>query len=371
MKKQLLALLLVPAIALGAAGPLVPRAAAATEAHVLSGVSFREAPDVNSTRIRYLKAGEAVSVVEKVNAYWYYVQDTSGKLGYVSANAGYLDLSAPTVPQQPDNGAAKPGTGVIVASVSFREQASETSTWIRYLKAGENVQILEKTNSWWYKIQDASGRTGYVSTNAKYIQASGVPSSPTPSPTPTPTPKPTPTPTPTPTPKPTPTPTPTPTPKPTPTPTPTPIPSSEKAQKVIEAGKKYLGTPYEYGSSRSNTATFDCSDFVRQSFLDGLGLKLPSDSRSQGAYVKSLGGATTDWRQLKPGDIMFFMDYKGTAASNYSGINKAAQTISHSGIYLGNGQILHTYSKESGGVRIDNIAGTHWEYRFMFGGSAF
>jgi len=335
MKKQLLALLLVPAIALGASGPLVPRAAAATEAHVLSSVSFRQAPNVDSARIRYLKVGEAVSVVQKVNAYWYYVQDTSGKLGYVSANAGYLDVSTASAPQQPGSGTITSGTGVIVSSVSFREKASETSTRIRYLKTGENVKILEKTNNWWYKIQDASGRTGYVSTNTKYIQTSGAPASPSPSPAPDTT------------------------------------PASAKAQKVIDAGKKYLGTPYEYGSSRSNTTTFDCSDFVHQAFLDGLGLKLPTDSRSQGAYVKSLGGTTTDWRQLKPGDIMFFMDYKGTSASNYSGVNKATQTISHSGIYLGNGQILHTYSKESGGVRIDNIAGTHWEYRFMFGGSAF
>ncbi|MGG6310624.1 hypothetical protein [Paenibacillus macerans] len=37
--------------------------------------------------------------------------------------------------------------------------------------------------------------------------------------------------------------------------------------------------------------------------------------------------------------------------------------------YLGNGKILQTYSKESGGVRIDNIEGTQWEKRFFFGGS--
>jgi cell wall-associated NlpC family hydrolase len=133
---------------------------------------------------------------------------------------------------------------------------------------------------------------------------------------------------------------------------------------------KYWGTPYEFSSDRSTTTTFDCSDFVRTAFLEGAGITLPSDSRKQGAYVKQKGGVLTDWHQLKRGDLMFFMSYKGSNESSYAGVDKAAQTITHVGIYLGNGQILHTYSKESGGVRTSNIAGTHWEYRFLFGGSA-
>ncbi|MNP51573.1 hypothetical protein D3C76_1459050 [compost metagenome] len=66
---------------------------------------------------------------------------------------------------------------------------------------------------------------------------------------------------------------------------------------------------------------------------------------------------------------MFFMSYKGSKASDYRGINKSTARITHNGIYLGNGKILQTYSKESGGVRIDKIEGTQWEKRFLFGGS--
>ncbi|CAM3551221.1 MULTISPECIES: C40 family peptidase [Paenibacillaceae] len=138
---------------------------------------------------------------------------------------------------------------------------------------------------------------------------------------------------------------------------------------VISSGKKYLGTPYEFGSSRSNTRTFDCSDFVRQAYLEGAKIKLPADSRKQGDYVKKNGTVTTDWRKLKPGDIMFFMSYKGSKDSNYRGIDKSKERITHNGIYLGNGKILHTYSKKSGGVRIDTIEGKQWEKRFLFGGS--
>ncbi|MEX2460638.1 MAG: NlpC/P60 family protein [Paenibacillaceae bacterium] len=145
---------------------------------------------------------------------------------------------------------------------------------------------------------------------------------------------------------------------------------SGTSKSIIDAGMKYLGTPYVFGSSRSNTQSFDCSDFVRQAFKDGAGVILPGNSRTQADYVKKIGNTTTNWRNLKPGDIMFFISYKGSKSSNYTSLNKSGQRITHNGIYLGNGKILQTYSKESGGVRIDIIEGKHWEYRFAFGGSA-
>jgi cell wall-associated NlpC family hydrolase len=149
------------------------------------------------------------------------------------------------------------------------------------------------------------------------------------------------------------------------------LPSQDKIiERVIAVGKEYLGTPYEYGSSRSNTRTFDCSDFVRQAFLEGAGITLPSNSRSQADYVKNVGKTTRDLSKLKPGDILFFMSYKGWKESDYNGINVSNQTITHNAIYIGNGKIIHTYSKDSGGVRIDTISNTHWEWRFIFGGSA-
>ncbi|HZG87144.1 C40 family peptidase [Paenibacillus sp.] len=142
-----------------------------------------------------------------------------------------------------------------------------------------------------------------------------------------------------------------------------------RREAVINAGKKYMGRPYEFGSSRTSTRTFDCSDFVRQAYLEGVKIKLPGDSRSQAAYAKSNGRIVRRWQDLKPGDIMFFMSYRGSKASNYKGIDKMKQRVTHDGIYLGNGKVLHTYSKESGGVRIDDFRGRHWEYRFLYGGS--
>ncbi|WP_240675823.1 NlpC/P60 family protein [Ammoniphilus sp. CFH 90114] len=137
---------------------------------------------------------------------------------------------------------------------------------------------------------------------------------------------------------------------------------------IIKAGLRYLGTPYEYGSSRSSTKTFDCSAFVRQVYIDAVGLDMGrGGATSQYHYLKNSGAKIkTNWRDLEKGDIMIFMPYRGTAKSNYS---KDRDSIGHSGIYMGDGKVLHTYSKESGGVRVDSIAGRHWEYRFIAGGS--
>ncbi|OMF30887.1 hydrolase Nlp/P60 [Paenibacillus sp. FSL H8-0548] len=313
----------------------VPAALAAQTGEVQSGVNMRTSPSTSASIIRNLKKGEQVTVIDKVNSYWYKVTDSSGKTGYISTSSQYIELKKDT--------AVQTGNAVAKASVSFRKAASTSGERIRYLKKGEQITILAKTNSYWYEVQDGNGIRGYVSTQDSFLTITGS------------------------------------------------IPSNgsgnngnsggggvtapelstdAKVEKIIAAGMKYLGTPYEYGSNRNTTTTFDCSDFVRQAFLDALGIKLPADSRQQGQYVKDKGGAKTSWKQLKRGDLVFFMSYKGTKASSYSGIDKSKATISHDGIYLGDGKVLHTYSVEGGGVTVSSIEGTHWEYRMVFGGSA-
>lgn len=322
MKKQLVSILITSSILLSGAAVMPEQASAQTiqTARVVKSVSFREQPSTNAERIRYLSEGEAVTIFDKVNAYWFQVKDKNGIMGYVSTSSEYLASNwTPPVLQ---------GTNAtVLSSVAFRVRPEVSSDLIRYLKSGEQLIVLEKVNSYWYKVRAVDGKTGYVSTNSKYISTTYK------------------------------------------EPAPPVIPKDVAVQKIIAAGKKYIGTPYEFGSSRANTDTFDCSDFVRQAFLDGIGLKLPADSRSQGAYVKEKGNIKTKLSQLEPGDIMFFMEYKGSSASNYSDVDKMSERITHNGIYIGDGKILQTYSKETGGVRIDTIVGSQWEKRFLFGGS--
>ncbi|WP_338554849.1 SH3 domain-containing protein [Paenibacillus sp. KS-LC4] len=320
MKKRMITAAFTASLMLGSVSASIPTVMAAQSATVDAGVNFRSAPSASAPVIRMLKKGEQVTILDASNAYWYKLQDSSGRTGYASPS--YFSVPSVTNPNA--------ATGTIQKSVSFRTGASLSASRIRYLQAGEQVVIVSQPNGSWYEIKDSSGQAGYVSSQSQYISVSGS-SGGSPGTT---------------------------------------APSTGSVESVIAAGLKYLGTPYEYGSSRSNTATFDCSDFVRQAFLDGVGIKLPADSRGQGDYVAQRGNAVTDWRQLKRGDIMFFMSYKGSKASAYAGTNKSSATITHDGIYLGDGKILHTYSNEAGGVTISSIAGTHWEYRFLYGGSA-
>ncbi len=337
-------------------------------AEVKYGVNMRASASSSSKIYRMLKKGEQVQILSKVNSNWYKVKDKNGKVGYVSTNSKYLSLSNTTAGE--GNSAGTDGnnsagnengkddtiagtSAKVIYGVNFRTQPNASSKVIRMLPKGESVTILGQEGSNWYKIKDGNGTTGYVSSNSKYLSLNGQT-----------------------------------------------VPggnnggssgnnntggnsngsgstgsgnvdqSNATVEKVIAAGMKYLGTPYEFGSNRNSTKTFDCSAFVQRAFLDATGKKLPGDSRKQGQYVKDKGNAKTSISSLKRGDLMFFMSYKGSSASSYSGVNKSTQRITHVGIYLGNNQILHTYSKESGGVKTNNIKGTHWEHRFLYGGSA-
>lgn len=142
-----------------------------------------------------------------------------------------------------------------------------------------------------------------------------------------------------------------------------------KGQMVVDAGSKYLGTPYQYGSSRSTKTTMDCSEFVMWAYRDGIGLDMgKGGSTSQSKYVKSKGVYSTDIDDLQIGDLVFFMSYKGYKESDYKGIDRSKQSITHVALYMGNNKILHTYSKQSGGVKITSFKGTSWALRFVGGG---
>ncbi|MCM3702892.1 SH3 domain-containing C40 family peptidase [Paenibacillus macerans] len=229
--------------------------------------------------------------------------------------------------------AASVTKGHINNGVNLRTKPSLSGKVVGLVNKGAEVTVLGRSTKYFYKVKTQGGTVGYVSANPKYITVSSGSSAPAPKPKPG-----------------------------------TSGTVSQQIEQVIQTGMKYLGTPYEFGSNRNTTATFDCSDFVRQAYKEALGLTLPSDSRKQGAWIKDNGTAVYNIGSLKRGDLVFFMSYKGSKASDYAGINKQSQRITHVAIYLGNGQLLHTYSTKSGGVKVDQLDGA-WVHRFMFGGS--
>lgn len=323
----------------------VSTSSSANVGEIVRSVSMRTGPGTDYKRIRYIQDGERVTVLEETNRWWYKVRDRYGNVGYTSTSDKYISVKTTVSSSSGSSLASESGSenvGQIVRSVSMRTGPSTDYPRIRYVQRGEEVTLLAKPNQWWYQVQDSDGNIGYVSTSERYIDVNfetiqdllktsgSAATSPT-----------------------------------------SPAVTSADVEKVIAKGMEYLGTPYEFGSSRSNNKTFDCSDFVRTAFKESVGLILPSNSRSQAEYVRNKGNMKTSWEDLKPGDIMFFMSYEGSSPSDYDDVNKSTERVTHNGIYLGDGKVLHTYSKDSGGVRIDTIENRHWEYRFLYGGSAF
>ena len=118
--------------------------------------------------------------------------------------------------------------------------------------------------------------------------------------------------------------------------------SATGAQIVAEA-KKYLGTPYVYGGA--SPSGFDCSGFVYY-VLKQLGYapyRTPADQYSMGTYVSK--------ENLQPGDVVFFAGTGSTSA------------ISHVGIYVGNGQFIHSPNSRST-VSYADLTSGYWAQHY-------
>jgi len=112
---------------------------------------------------------------------------------------------------------------------------------------------------------------------------------------------------------------------------------------LIDNAKKLLGVPYKYGGNTPNDG-MDCSGFVRYVYYYTLGIILPRRSAEIGQI-----GTYIDTYSLKEGDLVFF--------------NTNGQSLSHLGIYMGNGQFIHAPSTGSN-IRIDKLSSRYWSTRY-------
>ena len=96
---------------------------------------------------------------------------------------------------------------------------------------------------------------------------------------------------------------------------------SVTGQKIVDTAKKYLGVPYVYGGT--SPSGFDCSGLVYY-VLKSHGITV---SRSSAAMYKC--GKPISKSEIQPGDLVFFQ-------------NTYTAGISHVGIYVGNGQFIHS-----------------------------
>lgn len=121
-------------------------------------------------------------------------------------------------------------------------------------------------------------------------------------------------------------------------------PESEKVTQLKNLISQQIGKPYKYGSAGPNS--FDCSGLTSYLYKQ-MGISIPRTSSSQntvGVYVPK--------EDLKYGDLVIF--------------SRNRVTINHVGIYVGNGNFVH--SPETGKhVRIETLMSGYYARSYFAG----
>ena len=108
----------------------------------------------------------------------------------------------------------------------------------------------------------------------------------------------------------------------------------------VELAKRFLGLPYLWGGR--STFGYDCSGFT-QMLLRSRGIRMP---RNVGQQATWSGAIAVDRNDLRPGDLLFF--------------GSSAKQITHTGVYIGDGQFIHDTSYGHPGVQISRLDDQPW-----------
>jgi cell wall-associated NlpC family hydrolase len=109
---------------------------------------------------------------------------------------------------------------------------------------------------------------------------------------------------------------------------------------MLALSRRFLGLPYTWGGTSS--FGYDCSGFV-QMLERRHGVMLPRDA---GPQADSSALAPVSRADLAPGDLLYF--------------GSSPQRITHTGIYLGDGQFISATTYQTPVVRIDRLDDPHW-----------
>ena len=114
---------------------------------------------------------------------------------------------------------------------------------------------------------------------------------------------------------------------------------------LMEEAIKYIGYPYVWGGASPETS-FDCSGFVSYVFTTS---GVCNTGRLGAKGLRSLCRTVPD-DQVQPGDIVFF---EGTMGEDVAG-------ITHCGIYVGNGMMLHCGNP----IGYADLSDAYWQTHF-------
>lgn len=265
-----------------------------------SGVNLREKATTASNSLKKFSSGEAVTVTGQ-NDDWYRVSYNGGSAyvskDYVSGNLlQYVSKVSSETTAAPVSATTKAEDtyGVVTAGsgLKLRKEASTSAEVLTVLPSGTIVDV-ERAGQDWVSIVTDAGQKGYVSADYLTVKTGEKPDNTTSN------------------------------------------TASAKGAAVVAYGKQFIGTPYVWGGTNLNTGV-DCSGFVYAVYKN-FGITL---SRSSASMTSN--GVEVSKANLQAGDLVFF-----NTGGNSS--------ISHVGIYCGDGTYVHSTDGKGNGVTVTNL----------------
>ena len=114
---------------------------------------------------------------------------------------------------------------------------------------------------------------------------------------------------------------------------------------TIALAKRFMGVTYTWGGTSS--FGFDCSGFV-QMLVRQRGITIPRDASLQ---VNWDGSAKVDRKDLVAGDLLYF--------------GEDISKVTHTGMYIGNGEFIHDTTHERPMVQISRLDDEPWTKLFV------
>lgn len=221
----------------------------------------------------------------------------SGPADKATPSLTLVSRSANTGRRSPASATSVPNSGGGSSASSANSPDTDSgSNILELLPTGSKVHVVREVDAFWLEVRTPDNRTGYISAKPKYTDYAS------------------------------------------------PSLTDKQADELIAYGETFLGTPYVFGASPDQTASFDCSSFVKRVFQDTLAVDLPRVSSDQAKAGTEIG-----LDELRKGDLLFF----GARDLN----------IGHVAIYAGDNKLLHTYS-EKYGVRTEAFS-DYWKKRLV------
>ena len=291
------------------------------------GLNMRDGPGTAYVGMTKLTAGAQLDLLARYND-WFQVQLPEGQVGWVLSQ--YLTLAPGVIDRVEVVTSVPEPKPALLGRTSERNVNLRGGPGVAYPQAGRigaGVQLgLIGRYEDWLKVRTPEGATGWVSNELVRVNdfiarrvpvVRDIPALPRPKPVSAPQAASSPRAT-----------------EPLATP-------AASAGSAVNFATQFVGSRYVWGGA--SPKGFDCSGFTMYVYKQ-FGLDLPHSSAGQ--YSTKYGTMVSNPADLRPGDIVFF-------------VNTYKRGISHVGLYIGGGDVVQALSP-SQGVGVANLNGGYW-----------